>query len=111
MPQTGELVGLQRVAGSGKQEFPGRLGPGTGHGDLQFIVAYVSASYTTAKNLRITSNIRVHSLWKSVDIVENPHRACSACHGDYEDPDRSAWEEDSGPETQAEVGDEPEPRN
>jgi len=25
--------------------------------------------------------------------VENPGRACSGCAGDYEDPDRTAWEE------------------
>jgi len=26
--------------------------------------------------------------------VENIWRACSGCAGDYEDPDRSAWEPD-----------------
>ena len=43
-----------------------------------------------------------------MEIVENPVRVCSACSGDYEDPDRSAWDEDSDPEAPVEVGDEPE---
>jgi len=29
-----------------------------------------------------------------VQTVENFLRACSGCAGDYEDPDRSAWEPD-----------------
>jgi hypothetical protein len=29
-----------------------------------------------------------------VQTVENVLRACSGCAGDYEDPDRSAWEPD-----------------
>lgn len=43
-----------------------------------------------------------------MEIVENAQRACSACSGDYEDPDRSAWDDDSEPETPVEVGDDPE---
>jgi hypothetical protein len=29
-----------------------------------------------------------------VQTVENVLRACSGCAGDYEDPDRTAWEAD-----------------
>ena len=35
-----------------------------------------------------------------------PLRACSACAGDYEDPDRTAWADDEGIEPEAgEAGD------
>ena len=55
----------------------------------------------------ITSNAGVHGLWISVENVERPWRACSGCAGDYEDPDRSAWEEEFEKEEAEEVGDEP----
>lgn len=42
----------------------------------------------------VTSNSKVTGLWKSVQKAENFLRACSGCAGDYEDPDRSAWEPD-----------------
>jgi hypothetical protein len=72
--------------------------------------------------------LRCHSLWKSVEdfscqrfgresarsllesvarvdssTASQPLRACSACAGDYEDPDRTAWgpdaeEDESGEE-------------
>ena len=39
-------------------------------------------------------------LWKTVEKKENSARCCSACTGDYEDPDESVWlpdpEEDEG---------------
>jgi hypothetical protein len=44
---------------------------------------------------RITSSYRVTGLWISVDAVENAMRACSGCAGDYEDPDRMVWEEET----------------
>jgi len=40
----------------------------------------------------MTSNSRVTRLWISVE-GEEKWRACSGCAGEYEDPDRSAWEE------------------
>jgi hypothetical protein len=43
----------------------------------------------------ITSHLEVTGLWISVDAVEKPVRACSGCAGDYEDPDRTAWEEET----------------
>jgi hypothetical protein len=52
-------------------------------------------------------------LWKTVESEEKSVRACSGCAGDYEDPDRSAWEEDFEEEERAdfeeEVDDEPGP--
>jgi hypothetical protein len=47
---------------------------------------------------------------ESVESEEKSVRACSGCAGDYEDPDRSAWEEDFEEEDgdfQEEAGDEP----
>jgi hypothetical protein len=37
-----------------------------------------------------------------VDAVEKPVRACSGCAGDYEDPDRMAWEEETEEEEEEE---------
>jgi len=45
-----------------------------------------------------------------VQSEEISARACSGCAGDYEDPDRSAWEEDFEEvdvEFREEAGDEP----
>ena len=58
----------------------------------------------------ITSHQGVSGLWKFVEKEEKPQRVCSGCAGDYEDPDRSAWEEDfeeEEAELEREVGDEP----
>lgn len=38
---------------------------------------------------------------------EKPWTACSGCAGDYENPDRSAWEEEFEEKEAEEVGDEP----
>ena len=58
------------------------------------ICGNVLRAYSTPRNSIITSNRGVKGLWKSVENEENPLRACSGCAGDYEDPDRSAWEEE-----------------
>ena len=39
----------------------------------------------------MTSNSQVTSLWKSVENSRDSRNACSACAGDYEDPDRTSW--------------------
>jgi hypothetical protein len=47
-----------------------------------------------------------------VESEEKSARACSGCAGDYEDPDRSAWEgdfEEEEADFQEEAGDEPGP--
>ncbi len=38
------------------------------------------------------------SLWKVVEKAERSWTACSGCSGDYEDPDRTAWQPDEEPE-------------
>lgn len=60
----------------------------------------------------ITSNHTVTMLWKNVESEEKPARTCSGCAGDYEDPDRSAWEEgfeEGDEELREEACDEPGP--
>jgi hypothetical protein len=37
-------------------------------------------------------NETIKSLWKTVEKQENPVGCCSGCAGNYEDPDRTAWE-------------------
>jgi hypothetical protein len=68
--------------------------------------------YFNSKHSMITSNRRVTTLWENVESEEISARACSGCAGDYEDPDRSAWEEDFEEvdgEGLKEAGDEPGP--
>jgi hypothetical protein len=58
----------------------------------------------------ITSNRSIPRLWKSVENEEMSFAACSGCSGDYEDPDRTAWEQDSedaDTNFREEVGDDP----
>jgi hypothetical protein len=102
-----EFVGLQSVAGGGKEELPRRLSAMVRHCDLQYGNSYVLLAYSSTENSIITSNREVNALWKCVENKENPLAACSGCAGDYEDPDRSAWEEEFEEEEAAEVGDEP----
>ena len=107
-----EFVALQRVAGSGEKKFPRRLSAAGGHWTLRFNRIAYDGRYRTTASMILTSNCRVLSLWKTVQSEEKPVRACSGCAGDYEDPDRSAWEEDFEAEevdVQEEAGDEPGP--
>ncbi len=90
--EAGEFVGSEGVAGSGEEELPRRLGAVVGHDSLQYDIGYVLRTYSTPSNPIVTSNRGVSGLWKSVENEENLLRACSGCAGDYEDPDRSAWE-------------------
>ncbi len=94
MSEAGKFIGLQRVAGSGQQELPGRLGVIGVHENLLDNVLWKRQGNGTTRTYIVTSNPRVTNLWKSVQTVENALRACSGCGGDYEDPDRSAWEPD-----------------
>lgn len=110
--ETREFVALQRVAGSGEKELPGRLGAIGIHGALRSRWVTYSVRYGNSIHSMITSNHRVTGLWKSVESEEKPVRACSGCAGDYEDPDRSAWEEgflEEKGELPEEAGDEPGP--
>jgi len=101
---------MQGVAGSGEEKFPRRLGAAGGHGGLRWTRIAYNARYRTTASIILTSNSQVLSLWKRVESEEKSARACSGCAGDYEDPDRSAWEEDFEEEDgdfPEEAGDEP----
>jgi hypothetical protein len=89
-----KFVAVQSVAGSGEEEFPRRLGAAGGHWGLRWSVVTHNVRYCSNSHSVITSNRRVTELWKDVEIEEKSVRACSGCAGDYEDPDRSAWEAD-----------------
>ncbi len=95
MSEAGKFVALQRVAGSGEQEFPGRLGVVGVHEFLPDQGLWKRWRNNTSRTYIVTSNSPVTGLCKSVQTVENAWRACSGCAGDYEDPDRSAWDPDS----------------
>ena len=92
--EAGKFVALERIARSREQEFPGRLGVVRVHENLLDNVLWKRQEDSTTRPYIVTSNPRVTNLWKSVQSVENALRACSGCGGDYEDPDRSAWEPD-----------------
>ena len=94
VPEAGEFVALQGVAGSGEKKLPGRLGAIGVHEVLRWYWLTCSVLYRNSIHSAITSNRRVTALWKNVQSEEISARACSGCAGDYEDPDRSAWEED-----------------
>ena len=105
-----KFVTVQGVAGSGEEKFPRRLGAAGGHGGLRWSRIEYDARYRTTAFIILTSNPQVLSLWKSVESVEKAAGACSGCAGDYEDPDRSDWEEvfeEEEPDFQEEAGDEP----
>jgi len=107
-----EFVTLQGVAGGGKEEFPRRLSAANVHGALQRKRLARDSEDRITTNIILTSKYQVTRLWKSVQSEEKSARACSGCAGDYEDPDRSAWEgdfEEEGIEFHEEAGDEPGP--
>jgi hypothetical protein len=95
MSEAGKFIALQGIAGSGEKEFPGRLSVVGVHGNLLDKVLWKRRENSTTRTYIVTSNPKVTSLWKSVQKVENFLRACSGCAGDYEDPDRSAWDPDT----------------
>ena len=112
--EAGEFVALERVARSSEKELPGWLGAISGHKCLRGreVISSLNLLHRITKITVINSTVIVLLLWKTVESVEKAARACSGCAGDYEDPDRSAWEEDfkeEEPDFQEEVGDEPGP--
>ena len=107
-----KFVTVEGVAGSGEEKFPRWLGAAGGHGALRWSRIEYNARYRITATMILTSNCRVLSLWKKVESEEKSARACSGCAGDYEDPDRSAWEEGFEEEEvdfREEAGDEPGP--
>ena len=107
-----KFVTVQSVAGSGEEEFPRWLGATHGHGALRWKWITRNERDRITPFIILTSKYQVIGLWKDVESEEKSARACSGCAGDYEDPDRSAWEEDFEEEEvdfQEETGDEPGP--
>ena len=101
MRETGKFVGLQSIAGSREQEFPGGLGAGLRHDNLQRVA---EQEYGTNNNRTViddSSAFGGKGLWKGVEKQENVADCCSGCAGDYEDPDWTTWEPD--PEEDEEV--------
>ena len=110
--ETREFVALQGVACGGEKELPGWLGAVRGHGALRWNMVTPNVLYCSHSHSVITSNRNVTELWKNVQSEEKPERSCSGCAGDYEDPDRSAWEgdfEEEDKELSGEASDEPGP--
>jgi hypothetical protein len=92
--EAGKFIALQGIAGSGEKESPERLGVIGAHDNLPDQVLWKSRENSTISTYIVTSHHEITRLWKSVQSVENALRACSGCAGDYEDPDRTAWEPD-----------------
>jgi hypothetical protein len=89
-----EFVGLQSVARSGEKKFPGSLGTELRHEDLQRRVLWENDGKINTLVIYKAINEGINFLWKTVEKQENAAGCCSGCAGDYEDPDRTAWEAD-----------------
>jgi len=100
--QTGEFVGLERIAGAGEQEFPGCLGAGLRHNNLQSRTVQEYGVHNNRIVIHESSAVGGDGLWKCVEKQGNSAGCCSGCAGDYEDPDRTIWEAD--PEEDEELG-------
>lgn len=101
--KTRKFVALKRITRSREKEFPRRLGWGTGHvsllsGRVQSITSVINVHSTeSALTVEICGKLFGQSLMPG-DAASGTLRgprgmtACSACAGDYEDPERTAWE-------------------
>jgi hypothetical protein len=89
-----KFIGLQGIARGGEQKFPGSLGAEVRHEDLRKNGLEKYRRNINSRVIDETSSFRITSLWKCVEKGENLQGLCSGCAGDYEDPDRSAWEAD-----------------
>src|SRR5262249_52765673 len=98
-----ELVALQSVFRSGEKEFPRRLGWVQGQGEPP---GYFWSFNDNATVLYVRYYEDVPScgkVWKTPRLLEGRGGSlraglelCSACEGDYEDPERTAWGESEG---------------
>jgi hypothetical protein len=93
--ETRELVRLQCGVRGGKEKFPRGLGAELGHKNLQARKPEECDGDNNALVISTASSTGITSLWKLVEKRENALCFCSGCAGDYEDPDWTAWEEDS----------------
>lgn len=95
-----EFVGLQRVFGRREKELPGRLGWVQGQGGPPVDNRRVNDNATVI-HVKIYDGVRgCGKVWKTLAGAGAFGRrpgvapgACSACEGDYEDPERTAWRE------------------
>ena len=92
--QSREFVRLKGVARRREKKLPRRLGAALGHKSLRNRLRdrcvpniYHNVIHRDIHNGR-------DSLWMSVEIAAAPARCCSNCPGDYEDPDRTTWDDD-----------------
>ena len=92
--KAGKLIGLQSSAGSGEKKFPRSLRTELRHVALlkAGLRKYGRDIYTEV--ISEFSTFRITKLWKSVEKKEDVAGLCSGCAGDYEDPGRTAWEEE-----------------
>ena len=97
--EAGKLIRLECIAGSGEKEFPRGLGAGLRHRNLQSgrLPEYRANNNHTV--IERNSDALPASMWKAVEKKENFFGCCSACSGEYEDPDWTAWVPDSAEET------------
>jgi hypothetical protein len=93
MAEAREFIALQGIARSSEKKLPRRLGARSGQDGLLSGELSTGVNNHTSISLLMTSNLNITPLWKSVENSENSWKACSACAGDYEDPDRTAWVE------------------
>jgi hypothetical protein len=89
-----ELIGLQSGARRREKKFPGSLGAELRQGVLRSEGIGKYEQYISNRVIHTDSTLGINGLWKSVEKQENGMELCSGCAGDYEDPDRSAWEEE-----------------
>jgi len=89
-----KFIGLQGIARSREKKLPGSLGAELRHKDLQRLVVLEHGAHINRLVINDASHQCVNKLWKAVEKQENAAGCCSGCAGDYEDPDRTAWEAD-----------------
>lgn len=92
--ETREFVALQGIAGGGKKKLPRWLRTVLGQENLQTCLLQGYRYHPSIQNILVTIDRNRTPLWKSVENKGGSMSACSGCAGDYEDPDRSAWEEE-----------------
>lgn len=121
MTETGEFIALQRVPRGREEELPGRLCWGTCHRRLQeelldrsILVTHVNGTQRIAavENCGKFSpaDPSLESRLEACQVAATRRargpaagiRACSACAGDYEDPDRTAWRPEASEDDQDE---------
>jgi len=92
--EAGKLLGLQGTGGGREKKLPGSLGAVLVHCHLREPSSREYDKNISDTVIHMNCSAGVTALCKSVEKKENSAGYCSGCAGDYEDPDRSAWELD-----------------